>query len=407
MALFSSSNKEISVKMETRNFKRLSVVHIALVLVSFMLALGVAEVGLRMAHYGEASRTPLEKLMEYDPLLGWQHKQNFSARIVTDEYQTIIHYNANRLADSGRSSHTQQAASRLVVLGDSFVDGYTVPAQDVVTAALEALLPPQFEVINLGVVGYSTDQELLLLEREGWTYQPDLVVLAFYYNDVWANGSRYLANSTTTQKPVFVLDADGNLNLTNVPVPYPQQTLHERFKLYDLIRNVVKGNHLLYSLALEITAAHGNPSDNSSPAPTGAAGGAAEFKVYRKTETPELTREWTITQALLRRMKHEIEQRGARFVVFYVPTRIELSPEEWSSARLPPDYDPGTVARKLALICATEDIPYIDPSDRFREAQKRTPLYLRRDPHWNAAGHHLAAKILAEYIQSSWQGTHR
>lgn len=38
------------------------------------------------------------------------------------------------------------------------------------------------------------------------------------------------------QKPVFAIDAEGNLKLTNVPVPYPLRRVRDRFKVYDLLR---------------------------------------------------------------------------------------------------------------------------------------------------------------------------
>jgi hypothetical protein len=329
--------------------------------VSVTLTIALIEVTLRLAHYGEASQTPLQKLMDYDPLLGWRHRRNASAEIIAEEYHTTVHYNALGVRGIDRPYSKPQNVSRIVVLGDSFVDAYAVQVQNQLTEVLEASLGPPFEVINLGVVGYSTDQELLLLEQEGWKYQPDLVVLAFYYNDVWGNGSRYFANSLTTQKPVFVAGAGSKLNLTNVPVPPPAPTLHERYKVYDLVRSAVKGNDWLYSLAVRAGLAYRKPAVEPFPAPSGAAGGADEFRVFRRTETPELRRAWIVTQALLRRMKQETLEPGARLVVFYVPTRIELSPEEWSNNHLPPDYDPGEVARKLVGICQAEGIPNIEP----------------------------------------------
>jgi hypothetical protein len=379
----------------------------ALTGLSLTLVVGLCEMTLRLAHFGEANQTPLQKLMTYDPLVGWRHKRNVSCEVIADEYHTTVHYNAQGVRGADRPYSKPQNVSRIVVLGDSFVDAYAVQVQDQLTEILEASLGPQFQVINLGVAGYSTDQELLLLEQEGWKYQPDLVVLAFYYNDVWGNGSRYLANSVTTQKPVFVAGAGGNLNLANVPVPPPALTLHERYRVYDLVRRAVYGNHWLYSLGVRAGLVYRKPPVEPFPAPSGAAGGGDEFRVYQRTEAPELRRAWTITQALLRRMKQETLERGARLVVFYVPTRIELAPEEWSNNHLPPDYDAGEVSRKLVGICQAEDIPNIEPSDRFREAAKQEPLYYRHDPHLNAAGQHLAGKILAEYVHSSWGGGKR
>ena len=369
-----------------------------LLVASLGIASGLAELALRVSHYGEANRTPLQKLMEYDPLLGWRHKRNISGEMVSDEFRINVQYNAEGWRGPRRSFNKPPNVFRIVVLGDSFVDGYTIPAQDRFTEVLEANLRPQADVINLGIAGYSTDQELLLLDQEGWKFEPDLVVLAFYYNDIWGNGSRHFSETTKTQKPVFSLDTAGNLSLSNVPVPHPTRSLQDRFRLYDLVRTTVKGNRLLHAAAVKAGLADNTLPNDSRPAPTGAAGGAEEFAVYHSTETPELAREWSITQALLRKMKQGAEQHGARLMVLYVPTRIEMSPAEWSSAHLPQDYDHSVVVQRLVKICEAEGILYLDPSDRFTEVGTNH-LYYTRDPHWNAAGHHLVGETLAEYIR--------
>jgi lysophospholipase L1-like esterase len=380
------------------SFRRRFLIQTTLLVTSLGMAAGLAELALRISHYGEGKRTPLQKLMEYDSQLGWRHKRNVSGEMVSDEYRINVQYNAEGWRGATGRFSKPPGVFRIVVLGDSFVDGYTLPAQDRFTEVLEISLRPRVDVINLGVAGYSTDQELLLLDREGWKYQPDLVVLAFYYNDVWGNGSRHFSESAKTQKPVFSLDTAGNLSLSNVPVPYPTPSLQDRFRLYDLVRTAVKRNRLLHAAAVKAGLADNAPINDLSPAPTGAAGGAEEFAVYHSTETPELAREWSITQALLRKMNQEAGQHNTRLIVLYVPTRIELSPAEWNSAHLPSDYEPSVVVRRLADICQVEGIPYLDPSDRF-SATGANHLYYPRDPHWNAAGHHLVGKILAEHIR--------
>ncbi|MEA3357480.1 MAG: hypothetical protein U9Q67_03530 [Patescibacteria group bacterium] len=40
-----------------------------------------------------------------------------------------------------------------------------------------------YEVLNMGISGYNTIQEYLLLKDKGLKFQPDLVLLGFFYND--------------------------------------------------------------------------------------------------------------------------------------------------------------------------------------------------------------------------------
>ena len=369
---------------------------VSLVLVSVALSAGLAELALRLTHYGDENPMHLVAFMDFDPLLGWWHKRNYMGVMAKDEFRATLQYDANGIRGLDPLYNKPQGARRVVVIGDSFVDGYTVATPERMTEVLASRLGKRFEVVNLGVGAYSTDQELLLLERQGWKYQPDLVLLAFYYNDVFFNGEKSLGPA---QKPLFAMD-NGNLRLTNVPVPYPVQHFRDRFKLLQLIQTILRYNPAVHKAAIRVGLLHDElPED--FPHPGWAGGSWEDFAVYQKTETPEYAKAWAITQALLQKMKKETEQHGAQFLVFYIPARIEAYPEEWRSDHLPADYDPDIVRERLSQLCKTEGISYIDPSDRFLEAARSSQLYYLHDLHWNAAGHRLAGEILAGHLQNS------
>jgi lysophospholipase L1-like esterase len=76
---------------------------------------------------------------------------------------------------------------RIVVLGDSIAAGYRIPRlEDTFPALLErhlraAGLP--VEVLNFGVTGYNTQQEVETLRTRALAFAPDLVLLAYCHND--------------------------------------------------------------------------------------------------------------------------------------------------------------------------------------------------------------------------------
>lgn len=83
-----------------------------------------------------------------------------------------------------------EGAFRIVLLGDSVAWGFGVDTPEAFPQRLEALLnegladaSPTVEVLNLGVMGYSTAQEARLLEAKEVDYDPDLVILAYVLND--------------------------------------------------------------------------------------------------------------------------------------------------------------------------------------------------------------------------------
>ncbi|HKH45321.1 MAG TPA: SGNH/GDSL hydrolase family protein [Thermoanaerobaculia bacterium] len=76
---------------------------------------------------------------------------------------------------------------RIVVLGDSIAAGYQIPrAEDTFPALLErhlrtAGLP--VEILNFGVTGYNTQQEVETLRTRALAFAPDLVLVAYCHND--------------------------------------------------------------------------------------------------------------------------------------------------------------------------------------------------------------------------------
>jgi len=90
-----------------------------------------------------------------------------------------------------RSPHFGEAKRpgvfRILCLGDSSTFGMNVDDADAYPQVLQRLLdaraPRRFEVLNLGVPGYSSRQGLELLRQQALHYQPDLVIFAFGTND--------------------------------------------------------------------------------------------------------------------------------------------------------------------------------------------------------------------------------
>jgi hypothetical protein len=79
---------------------------------------------------------------------------------------------------------------RVLLLGDSFTIGYEARQDETFGAVLERRLREKghdVEVINAGVSGFSTAEELVFLEQEGLRYQPDVIVLGFFTNDLVDN----------------------------------------------------------------------------------------------------------------------------------------------------------------------------------------------------------------------------
>ncbi|MBX7168857.1 MAG: SGNH/GDSL hydrolase family protein [Pirellulales bacterium] len=82
---------------------------------------------------------------------------------------------------------------RVLGLGDSFTFGQGVREPDTFLRQLEGLLnqghggDARFEVLNAGVQGYNTRDEVVYFERQWLTFDPDLVIIQFYLNDAYSD----------------------------------------------------------------------------------------------------------------------------------------------------------------------------------------------------------------------------
>ncbi len=81
-----------------------------------------------------------------------------------------------------------QGVTRIAILGDSHAFGMRLAEAETLAGALESKLNAdsgkgKFEVLNFGVPGYNTQQEILLFRQKVLAYQPSVVLLYYCFND--------------------------------------------------------------------------------------------------------------------------------------------------------------------------------------------------------------------------------
>ena len=114
-----------------------------------------------------------------------------SARQKTSEFDVGIRINSEGMRDREFTRKKPPGIFRILVLGDSQTFGSGVEAHQTYCKVLERLLSERtrrkFEVINTGVPSSGTAHQLWILEDKGWSFEPDMVVLGFFYNDFLDN----------------------------------------------------------------------------------------------------------------------------------------------------------------------------------------------------------------------------
>lgn len=154
----------------------------------------------------------------YEAELGWLPIPN-SVGTFGGSRTISIQHNSLGLRDV---EHARTERPTIMFVGDSFVWGYDVEANERFTDLLRAELPG-IEIVNAGVNGYGTDQEYLLLDRVWNAFRPNVVVLNFTTtNDRDDNTHNMISDGY--YKPYLAQDADGTWHFLGQPVPRSRQT---------------------------------------------------------------------------------------------------------------------------------------------------------------------------------------
>jgi hypothetical protein len=344
-----------------------------------------------------------DPLLRFDPNLGWSKPPREQAMLHRAEYRTHLRINSRGLRGPEVSYEKPDGVRRVLLLGDSFVEGYTVEESATVAGVLEGALRAAggaWEVINAGTHGWSTDQEYLFWRDDGVRYRPDHVVLFFYYNDLHGNVS-------ADGKPRFEPDDAGGLHLANVPVPRPPDGEARGDRPRPFYLQPWRGSMALRLLSNRTSA--GNPGLHRALARLGLVEPGREgsvppelwpFSAVHRRETDPM---WDRTAALLELLARDVGKTGARLTVFYVPARFEVDERAWQLTRkkygLGPRWKPDRVVERLRAVCATLDLPLLDPRPELTaEEQAGRPPYYAVDGHWTEAGHAVAAAVLSRTL---------
>lgn len=349
------------------------------IVVSVVIAALVLEGGLRLLGFGPTGQT----INQYDPDLGWSKRPNFTAERETSEFDVTYKINELGLREDPMSSPAKPpGAFRVVVLGDSFVLGYTVARENLFVDQLEGLWQSEgrnVDVINAGTEGYSTDQEVAWFLKHGAAFDPDLVLLLPYENDLyWNSQPKYQA----TPKPRFTAAGE----------------LEDR----ELENTMEKGWQEKFALT-KWFAQKGDTGDHVWEHPSGQ-------KLYKEyapllvDEPPFMADVRARTKGALIALQSECNQVGADLVVVPIPSKEAFDAaardrKQRFFGQIPADaWDPEKPVELYLQLAGDLGIRTLDPRPVIAAASTDAPLYYEQDIHLNAAGNRVLATFLNDEL---------
>lgn len=158
---------------------------IGLSAISVLITLIALEIGLRVYGYNPLKESRERRFTAMRPSAYPELKYELTPGASGRGWNTDIKINSQGFRGPEPSSNPSM--NRIIVLGDSIAFGNFLPFEDTVSTQLQQRLSSEgrdTEVLNFGVGGYDTLQEISLLEIRGLKYHPDLVVVAYCLNDI-------------------------------------------------------------------------------------------------------------------------------------------------------------------------------------------------------------------------------
>jgi hypothetical protein len=324
-----------------------------------------------------------------------------------DEGEAWVSISSDGLRDREHRHEKDPDVFRIAVLGDSYAEAIQVPMGDTFWSILERALSTtcaavagrRIEVINLGVSGYGTAQELLTLERRVKSFAPDYVLLAFFSGNDMRENYRPLRKDPTS--PYFVFGGDQLVaDLSFRGDPGYQRGLRWTARVFHAL---VNHSRVFQVVQKAIDRARGRGMGEPV---TGEAG--LDNEIYSEPVSPEWREAWRVTEALLIRTRDEAKAMGARFGIITLSTSSQVDPDpvaRRSYARRLGVPDLFYAERRLKALADREGIAELNLAPLLQRDAEENHLYLHGFAntklgfgHWNRDGHRLAGKHVSEWL---------
>ena len=382
------------------------------VLMAIGVSLVIAEFALRGMVGGR-----FETIYQWDDRVLYRHIPG--AERFYDYGGTVIRYRINSQGFRGGELAPLGELPRVIVYGDSFIQGDFSPTEDTFTEQLKGrltrIMGRSVEVVNAGVAGYGPDQELRRMEDELPVLKPNLVIVALYagndFGDLLRDKLYKLSSEGSLQENPLVVSDDvleRKMKLARSEPILIRILRNARNRLFgatgddfktgqearqarvdaDLKQGtdeyqqyVIEGDNAVHNLMDDRYSA------DISLTPTSA---SARYRI-------------AMMEQIMRRIGESVAKINVPLVFLLIPSPIDAAATHEIGEVDPvkyPEYKRSTLTDILEQICQRNG---------FREVNLFGPFWQRRgdglylggfDEHWNGRGEAYAAELMAEFLRA-------
>lgn len=351
-------------------------------------------------------------------------------RLSTDNGSRRVLYSVNRAGFRGEELDATHAALRIVVYGDSFIQGEFSELPNTFAERLEQHvaehLGARVEVVNAGVAGYGTDQVLRRMEDSLADVQPDLVLVGIFaandFGDLLRNKLYRLDGSGELRENPFVIDeavrremeiartepvlkvvlrragnaafaalgagrATGRSAGLETLESTESMTARERLDYFltrhlaEYEENVVRGDSVVRELRWDVYDADISLTPRSD---------SARYKV-------------ALMDGVVAKIQQVAQHTAVPLALVVIPSPIDACGHESGEVDREkyPEYDPRTLTDTLERIALRHGIAFVNLFTPFQEHCADDLFLHGLDDHWNDRGQDFGAERVAAFLASS------
>ena len=350
--------------------------------IPFLTFLLIMEWGVRAFVEFEPNR-----VLCYDPVMGRSYCPDTKGYLTENKVKMHIEVNADGLLGKAYPVNRFPGIYRIALLGDSFTSGEAVDPESKFSGVWEKnlsnIIPTGVEVINFGVGGTGTWQQLQMWHIKARKYKPDLTILAFCWcNDIENNIDKFKSGGMSPLLNEYEVKWYKRLQAKRKNF---NKWLWNNSGLYQFTRT--RYNHLEHYfkrifLPDYMKTVSYYDKKQSRPLYTKDTASIFDDLFFFDSEG------WDVTRKLIVKLKQEVQENGGELAVIHFGGLYQYL-----------NY-PALPLKQFDAFLESEGISYLNNFDLFLKIDDKVlnKIFIPKDGHFNEIGHRYFANFSMDFL---------
>lgn len=368
-------------------------INVLMFLILAIIALAGGEIYLRTYHKINAqsdAAVGIEIFREgtanaYEHLPSSKHIKQYGNQEIT--------FQINDLGFRDLKEKSEIGDKNMLILGDSFIFGSLMQYENTFPYLLQEELGNDWSVHDGGVVGYTLDNEYLLLKEKFDLIKPNLIIVGvFVANDVtefrrhqWSKD--FLGDLIKVTDTEIYVDSDKTLRNYKIrePASYVINWLQEKFEIIALKFGATYAKNGDYTLTWPVFLKEDHPGYD-----------------------PRVPQFYNQLFEMMQAINSFTTKNDVKTVFVIIPMDVQVSKIYWDKySYIPSLFDEETFEAKrpqkvLNDFCSENNFFCLDLLPEFEKSPEKDTLYFRNnDPHFDKAGHLLTTELIYKYLKEN------